>query len=148
MKKYKSKVTLGMDRPSIICPFVISDTLLITLPLPQYTPASLASLLFLRYDKYSSLRFTSPSLSLDSFLSNLQGFLPHCLQVYSDVTSSENTSMIILHENLPCLFKITYSHQHMTPEVNQFFCKSQLENILGFGDQSSHVCHNYLILLL
>ena len=55
-----------MDRPSIICPFVISDTPLTTLPLPQYTPASLASLLFLRCDKYSPISF--------HFFSSLSGF--------------------------------------------------------------------------
>lgn len=96
---------------------------LIILPHVQYT--SLTGLLAVSQIRqaYSHFLCTFCSLCLDSFLSNLQGSLLHFLQVNSDITVSETTSLSNPYVNLPCLFKITYCYQHIISDVIEIFSK-------------------------
>lgn len=123
--RVEEKSLYGWTRSFIIYPFVISDTPLTTLPIPQQSSASLPFLPFL------TLRCDKHSLIWLHFLFSLSGFFSCKSTEFSSSLSSgqfrllKSTSLIILHENLPCFLKITYRHQHMTP-VN-FSVRARLE---------------------
>ena len=77
---------------------------------------------------YSQCICTSCSLRLGSFLSNPWGCLPYFLQICSDISFLETTSLIILYENIECLFKITYCHPLYQMSTN-FSVKGHIVNI-------------------